>query len=178
VAWREELTEQKDGTKKPTKVPYSPSGGKARIPTDPSTYGARKEAESRWRKLQNGDGSTKGGVGIVLGDLDAHHTLMGIDLDDCITKKGNVLAWADEIVDRFNTYVEVSPSSRGVKLFFLVSAKDKDTVDELLGGKTRRKFSPTKDDHREIAIDRARYYAVTDDHLERTPKTFRVIDLD
>ncbi len=173
VAWREETRKRKEGRK--AKVPYSPHTGRgARVPSDPSTWGTRKQAYRRWRKL-NGDGQ-KGGVGIVLGELDEGHVLMGLDLDRCFNKKGVLLSWADEIVDRFNTYTEVSPSNRGVKLFFLARGEDTDEIDRLLGGTARKTFSAGK--HREVAIDRGRYYAVTDDQLEDTPDTMRVVDVE
>ena len=134
VAWREEL---KPGTEKPTKIPYCPrTGSKART-DDPSTFGDRKQAERRWRKLDDG---SRGGVGIVLGNL-AGDVLMGIDLDSCIDEKGFISDWATEVVERFDTYAEVSPSGRGVKLFFLVAAEDTVTIDTLLGGKTRKFFA-------------------------------------
>ncbi|MGI8851890.1 MAG: AAA family ATPase [Methyloceanibacter sp.] len=181
VAWRGEIIQRKDGTETPTKIPYDPHNGhRARVPTDPSTWGSRRQAQGRWKKL-NGNGQV-GGVGIVLGDLDANHVLMGIDLDSCITKKGFVRSWANEVIDRFNTYTEISPSGGGVKLFFLLAAKDKDAIDALLGfnadgkPKTRKSFSAGK--HREIAIDRARFYAVTDNGLDDTPETLRRVPVD
>jgi len=63
VAWRQETVKGK-----PTKVPYSPSGVKARIPSDPSTWGTRKEVERRWNKLKRA--GRPGGIGLVLGDFE------------------------------------------------------------------------------------------------------------
>ena len=48
--------------------------------------------------------------------------------------------WAWEVIARFNTYCEFSPSGLGVKLFFLVAANDFDAVKQLLQGKTRNAF--------------------------------------
>lgn len=44
-----------------------------------------------------------------------------IDLDKCIDDDGKVRQWAKDIVARFNTYTEISPSRRGLKL--LIRAK-------------------------------------------------------
>src|SRR5262245_50329996 len=93
VAWRL-WWEKKEGP--PTKVPYNPqTGARAKVPTDPSTYGTRKQAEARARKLIielrhehrtfEGDGA---GIGIVLGlgptgKYYDGFPLVGIDLDHC-----------------------------------------------------------------------------------------------
>jgi AAA domain len=167
VAWREEIRERQDGSKYPAKMPYDPnSNGQARIPSDPATYGTRAEAQRRWRELDDG---SCGGVGIVLGDLGTGYHLLGVDLDRCVHSQPDerdirLTKSANEIVDRFATYAEISPSGKGVKLFFLVKDHDIVEVDELLQGKTRKTFAATE--HREIAVDRARFYAVTDDRLE------------
>jgi len=114
VAWREEQRQNIDGTTFKTKIPFDPSTGqRAKIPTDPSTYGTREQAEARCRRLDDG---SPGGVGIVLGPIDGI-TLMGIDLDGCIEGE-EIAPWAEEVLDRFDTYAEVSPSRTGIKLFF------------------------------------------------------------
>ena len=173
VAWREEEVRRQDGSKLKSKLPYNPhSGRKARIPSDPTTWGSRAQAEQRWAKLDDG---RRGGIGIVLGDLDPDHLLIGIDLDRCIVK-GTIRGWAEEVIERFNTYTEISPSGRGVKLFFLVAANDGERIKDLLGGKTRKAF--VAGSHREMAIDRARFYAVTGDQLDDTPETFRTVEID
>src|SRR5262245_6239065 len=87
VAWREEERTRQDGSKFKTKIPYDPNSLRhARIPTDPSTYGSRDQAERRWNRLDDG---RPGGVGIVLGELDSETALMGIDLDTCIDLERN-----------------------------------------------------------------------------------------
>jgi hypothetical protein len=119
----------------------------------------------------------------VLGDLDDGALLMGIDLDDCF-KPGTegIKPWAVEVIERFKTYAEVSPSGRGVKLFFRVAQRDAAAAKQLFGfnGKGQRKmrepFAAGK--HREIAIDRARFYAVTDQRLPDVPKTLEVVSVE
>jgi putative DNA primase/helicase len=174
VAWREEMRPTKDGAEKPTKIPYDPNcNQQARIPTDPSTWGTRKQAEQRWRKLDDG---RPGGVGIVLGELDDGTLLMGIDLDSCIETETNTLTpLAEEVLDRFDTYAEVSPSRSGVKLCFQIAPEDVEEVGQLLSGKTRKTFSAGV--HREMAIDRARFYAVTDECLDGVPPTLRTVEV-
>jgi hypothetical protein len=114
----------------------------------------------------------------VLGDLGGHgYYLIGIDLDGCVDSDGEIDDLPCKIIERFNTYAERSPSKRGVKLFFLVAASDMDATQQLLGfdrgdPKTRKVFAAGT--HQEIAIDRARFYTVTDDLLEQVPDTLRV----
>src|SRR5215813_13572097 len=175
VAWREET---RGG--KPTKIPYDAyTNRQARIPTHPETWGTRAQAERRWCCWWSV--AATGGVGIVLGDLGNGTHLLGLDLDGCIevTADNKVIIHdpiAEEIIDdHFKTYTEISPSGKGVKLFFLVADTDMPEVQARIGynadgsPKTRRSF--TAGTHREIAIDCARYYTVTREHLEGTPAT-------
>lgn len=54
----------------------------------------------------------KGGLGFVFTEND---DLCGIDLDDCI-HGGMVDLWAEEIIDKINSYAEISPSGTGVHI--------------------------------------------------------------
>jgi NrS-1 polymerase HBD domain len=54
------------------------------------------------------------GIGFV---FTADDNCFGIDLDDCLTDEGELVPEAAEIVDSFNSYTEISPSGRGVKIF-------------------------------------------------------------
>ncbi len=173
VTWRVETRVNADGTEVKTKVPYDPQrGSKAEIPSNPSTWGTRERAERRWSKMDNG--SCPGGVGIVLGDLGTGYHLLGIDLDQCLRQESDggvdVDLLPNEIIKRFQTYTEISPSGTGAKLFFLITDADIEAVHQLLGfdgegkAKTRKQFAVSK--HHEIALDRARYYAVTGKWLE------------
>jgi hypothetical protein len=90
-----------------TKVPKQVTGRNASS-IDPQTWSPYEEVAAAF------DPNCRDGVAIVLGDR-----LWGIDLDDCRkVDSGEVEPWAQEIVDRFQTYAEVSPSGTGLKLFF------------------------------------------------------------
>lgn len=176
VAWREETTVKGEIKK----MPKNPSSdGNAQVPTNPRTYGTRAKAEWRWERLKKKADTDKGGIGIVLGELHNGQHLVGIDLDSCM--RGST--WADEVLDRFKTYTEISPSGNGLKLFFLMNAGDKVRLLELLGRNekgeqlTEKRFSPGK--HREAAIDTARFYAVTDQYFadSKTSRSLRLVPL-
>jgi len=173
VAWQEEVRNGDPGVK----VPKDPAtGGNAKIPTDPSTYGTRAAAEHRFKQIEAS--GSKGGVGIVLGKLRDGCCLTGIDLDNCRTE-GAISNLAREVIDRFDTYAEVSPSNLGAKLFFLMIEADAAKLLTFLGTdedgkqKTRKTFAVGK--HREVAIDTARFYAVTGQRLDGTPEHFRLV---
>jgi AAA domain len=176
VTWRQEERQNKEGKTIKVKLPYNPNTGRsAKIPTDPSTYGTREEAERRWSRL---DDDSPGGVGIVLGAIGGI-TLMGIDLDGCIDPKSKEIApWADEVLDRFNTYSEISPSGTGIKSFFLVADAQCCALFADKTGKERTRVTFSAGEHREIAIDRARYYAVTGWQVEGVPTTLRRVTVD
>ena len=55
------------------------------------------------------------GLGFVFSNED---DLAGIDLDDSLDEQGDVKPWARGIVERFaDTYIEVSPSGKGLKIW-------------------------------------------------------------
>jgi hypothetical protein len=67
--------------------------------------------------------------------------LGGIDLDTCRDPKtGEIAPWAQEIIDRFQTYTEISPSQTGVKLFFTYRIVDQGEINRLFDGKHGRSF--------------------------------------
>ncbi|MDP9381993.1 MAG: hypothetical protein M3Q29_17975 [Chloroflexota bacterium] len=105
VCWR--LVPDTKG-EKPRKVPYKPAGlGKASV-TDTSTWGTFEQATQAANRHQHN------GCGFVFSKDDDY---AGIDLDNCRDpKSGELETWAAEYVEAFNTYTEISPSGRGVKL--------------------------------------------------------------
>lgn len=132
------------GDHKPRKVPYSaPTGGRAST-TDPSAWTTFSRAVTVAR-----GGRGFEGVGFVFAMGDPY---CGVDLDDCIDEQGNLSADAQWIVDTLNTYTEVSPSGRGVKLFL------------------RAKLPPSGRRKGKVEMyDTGRYFTVTGRHLAGTP---------
>jgi putative DNA primase/helicase len=79
--------------------------------------------------------------------------IVGVDLDDCRNPTtGELSSWAQDIVDRLDSYDEVSPSGRGVHVI---------VEGELPPGRNRRGDVEM--------YDEARFFTVTTDHIEGTP---------
>ncbi len=54
------------------------------------------------------------GIGFVFSKDDP---FTGIDLDHCIAQDGTKETWAQEIIESLNTYTEISPSEKGIRMF-------------------------------------------------------------
>jgi hypothetical protein len=177
VVWRNEP--RQDDPSKFTKVPYQPSGRKASS-TEPETWVMRTRAEGAVKTVINGhDG---GGIGIVFGALGDDTMLAGIDLDSCRREDGSFEPWATEIIERFATYAEISPSGKGAKLFFYVLVATYDAIkDQLTGEKTGRQFKKAGGGDHPPGFEvyfLGRYFAVTEQHLEGTPNEIENIEAD
>ena len=112
VLWRLERPTNKPSqishANKPTKVPYSVKGYRASS-NKPYTWASFDQVA---RVLQQG---RYHGVGFCLAPNDG---LVGIDLDDCLDEQARPTEAAREIIKRFrHTYVEQSPSRRGLRIF-------------------------------------------------------------
>jgi hypothetical protein len=105
LLWRRETVAGRE-----TKVPYSARGHRASS-TNPKDWAAFSNVVDVWRRHL--DEYT--GVGFVFSAADP---FVGIDLDDCLDTSGNPKAWAQGVIERFSdTYIEVSPSGLGLKIW-------------------------------------------------------------
>src|SRR5688572_11547247 len=102
------------GTPKPRKLPLAPRTGEVADAHDPIVWTDFATACRRAGEIQG-----CAGLGYVFVEGDG---LVGIDLDDCVDEQGRPTPEAMDIVRRFGTYAEISPSGTGVKLF-LIAAK-------------------------------------------------------
>jgi hypothetical protein len=121
VGWRIEI---RNG--RPVKIPYNPGNGRRAEADNPGTWRHRASAES-WSSNSDGDG-----VGLMLAGVGDFH-LGGIDLDTCRDKSGVIADWAREIIDRFASYTEISPSGAGLKIFFAIAKNDYDRTGAIFG---------------------------------------------
>jgi hypothetical protein len=94
------------------------------------TWGTRAASEARAAKILNGQGD---GIGINLGDIGGDNHLAGGDLDTCLSDDGALAPWAEAILAAVPSYAEISPSGRGLKLFFCVASEDVRPFLELAG---------------------------------------------
>ncbi|MDO5633085.1 MAG: phage/plasmid primase, P4 family [Paracoccus sp. (in: a-proteobacteria)] len=167
VAWRED---HRNG--KPTKVPYVTPQRMAKA-NDPATWLARPQAEAVARDLLSA--GQKGGVGLMLGG-DGAERLGGVDLDSCVDLlTGQLEPWAAEVVERFASYAEISPSGSGVKVFFSYAAADLDALRAIMG--TQHGKSWSRGNHTEIALHLGnRYFTVTGQNLGSAPASIQPVD--
>jgi primase-polymerase (primpol)-like protein len=139
VCWREE---DRDG--KPTKIPVTPGTGAFASSTDSETW-ASFETALEYTETEQADG-----VGFVFTDDDP---IVGVDLDDCRDlETGDGDDAALDIIERLDSYTEVSPSGTGYHVLIR---------GELPEGRNRRGSIEL--------YDTARFFTVTGDHVERTP---------
>jgi hypothetical protein len=105
VLFRVEIRKDKEGKDEETKPPYKPNGKHA-ASTDPSTWStfdAVKKALDRFD-----------GIGFVLTKDDSY---VGIDFDDCRDPaSGLINPDIESAIKTFQTYTEISPSGRGLRL--------------------------------------------------------------
>jgi primase-polymerase (primpol)-like protein len=126
-----------------TKVPISPWSGKAAACDKPQTWGTYRHVLYALRRFPCD------GIGFVFTDVDP---FCGIDLDNCRTVNGAIALDALDMIRRFGSYTELSPSATGAHI--LIKAK--------LSGKGRRTGK--------IEIyDSGRYFTVTGKHVSGTP---------
>jgi putative DNA primase/helicase len=105
VLWRWQWTEAR---KKWTKPPLQFSGKPASA-TDPSTWVTFVEAHAAYQR------GGFDGIGLVVTKKDG---LAGIDLDGCRDPNTGVIdPWALEVVTRFQSYAELSPSGTGIRIW-------------------------------------------------------------
>ena len=104
---------QLPGRTKPTNVPFQP-GGRQASSTDPRTWSPYEACAAR---LKAGDF----GLGVMLrvGDDPDRPGVGGVDLDQSRDPvSGTIEPWAIEVVDRFKSYTEISPSGTGLRIWF------------------------------------------------------------
>jgi len=139
VCWREDERDSK-----PTKIPVTPGAGGFASSTESETW-ASFETALDYTGTAHADG-----VGFVFTDDDP---IVGVDLDDCRDPEtGDVDDAAVDIIERIDSYTEVSPSGTGYHVLIR---------GELPEGRNRRGSVEL--------YDTARFFTVTGDHVERTP---------
>jgi len=146
VVWAEV---RRRGEKKPTKPPFAIHGGYADT-TNPDTWaklGQVCEAIAHGTTCKNPKG-----VGFVFSERTPY---AGIDLDNCRDPAtGKIQDWALRIIERLNSYTEVSPSKRGLHVLVRI----------------KHKFAGRKRGNLEV-YSRDRYFTVTGWHYGAMPES-------
>lgn len=105
---------ERDG--KQTKIPVDPNSGRYASATDPKTWGSFETAH------EHAVTESHLGLGFVFTDDDP---FVGVDLDDCRdVETGTGDLWAVSIVNRLDSYTEVSPSGTGYHVIIEGSLPD------------------------------------------------------
>jgi putative DNA primase/helicase len=137
--------EKRDGNF--TKIPYQIDN----VPASSTNTGTWNDFESVVKAYQL---NRFDGIGFVVTPTDAY---CGIDLDHCRNPEtGEIEPDKLAIVNKFNSHAEITPSNLGVRVW--IKAK--------LPGEKKRNDKI----HIEI-YDSARFFTVTGNHLEGTPRT-------
>ncbi len=144
ILWRKEMREGKA-----TKVPVSPQGTPISV-TDPKHW-------SDFPTMDNAfDPKRFSGIGFVLTKEDG---ITCLDLDGCIDENGNIVPEAMHIVERINSWSEISQSGRGIHIFIRAT-------------KLTNKAKATPREFKALEIyDDKRFIAITANHLQGTPTT-------
>lgn len=138
VLWR---YEQRDGTDKPTKSPYSPRFKTLASVATPASWGTYDEAVAAYA-----EGGFEG-IGFVFSEADP---FAGIDLDDCAA---NWETRHKTIFDKFDSYSERSPSGNGLHIIVKASVPKGRRREQVELYSAGRYFTMTGDTYRDAPIN-------------------------
>ena len=170
-------TVEGNATAPPKKMPVDPATGRWAMTDAPRTWGTRARAETAARR------HGLAGIGIILGDIGGGFALVGIDLDTCRDPADGIFTpWALEVIERFDSYTEISPSGTGAKVFFRLRTADLTALvaevrapgDENCG----KKWAGGGGDHPpaiELYLGK-RYFTVTGQRPGSAPAELRTVD--
>src|SRR5262249_10821227 len=145
VEWR--LANKQEKKKKYDKLPYCVHTGKLASSTDPDTWASFEAA----REVYESGRGRWDGIGFMMDDTKPREDgliLIGIDLDHCVNPEtGEIAPWAQDIIVRFASYAELSPSGTGIRIFIWAR--------RMPGGRGGRRAGPVE------VYQRERYLTVT-----------------
>jgi primase-polymerase (primpol)-like protein len=131
---------------KTDKIPIDHRTGRAHDAHDPAIWMSFDEA------MEAAPGHD--GIGFVFAESDP---FAGIDLDKCIGPDGTLEPWAEQVIDCFGSYAELSPSGTGVHVLIL---------GHLPPGFGHKVNGQGPDGRGKIEVyDRKRFFTVTGDRL-------------
>jgi P4 family phage/plasmid primase-like protien len=135
-----------------SKMPVDPESGDLAKSDDPDTW-----TDFATAKHYHSESSDIQGVGFV---FDPEGLVAGVDLDDCRDPDtGEIDEWARDVVDTLDSFTEVSPSETGLHIYVVGFLPDGGSRSDVGGGEIEMYDGKS-----------ARYFTVTGDHFEGTPK--------
>ncbi|GBQ24325.1 hypothetical protein AA0472_1386 [Acetobacter estunensis NRIC 0472] len=157
-----------------SKVPLSIRPNEKGDGFNPKKWGTHEQLAFRMHR----DRALHEGIGLGALQDNSGLYLCGIDLDSCYEELFDdaLKPWADDILKRFDTYAEVSPSGKGVKAFFLTDGETYARLTDAMGDRKRVAWS--RGEHCEIGLDRERFYTVTRNRVSSCPETLRLVPFD
>ena len=96
-----------EGQEKPTKILFSPKSGKTASSINSETWSSFETCIKELDKKNGG----YAGVGFVF-----TQNIVAIDLDNCFKNNGTLKDWAQAAITRFPSYIEKSPSKKGLHI--------------------------------------------------------------
>lgn len=146
------------------KVPHAPAGYKMAwsIPANWITFEQARNAYIAGLELPEGHKNRFDGIGFFISrEKDAKLDIYGIDLDHCRNKEtGEIDQWAKDVLNKLNSYSEISPSGEGIHIF----------VRGMLPEGTKNTNDRMKDKNRiEVFVDK-HHITVTGNRLREYPE--------
>ena len=138
---------------KPTKVPYQTSGAESDS-TDPNKWAPYADVVAAYQK------GGYDGIGYVFDALDPY---AGIDLDDCLNADGSIKPKAQAICESVDSYSEISPSGKGIKIF--LKAKNPINIQKK-DGKFQQGFAHKKPEFEIEIYYGNRFFTLTGNRLD------------
>jgi len=136
------------------KVPVNPDSGRIDSATDPEVWSSFGGVQEAYRS----DHIQSDGIGFAFSETDM---VVGVDLDDCRNSEtGEPTAEARELIERLDSWTEVSPSGTGYHVF-VVGA---------IGADGNRGDMHSEGSHLEM-YDQKRFFTVTGNHVSESPHT-------
>ena len=142
ICWRLEPDPKSD---KPRKVPYDPKTGRKASSTNPESWATLAEAQAAREKF------LFTGIGFVFTD---DCGIVGVDIDHCRNEDGSFTDVAKAILEKTQSYTEISPSGSGLHIFLRGVMPGKGNKNSMSGVEM---------------YAAARYFTMTGNRLEGTP---------
>lgn len=132
---------------------------------DQPEYGLSTADVTKWGTFDealltfNRSGGMLSGVGLVMTDIQDR---TGIDIDNCLDAQGNAAPWAVEVVRALDSYCEISPSGKGLRVFVACQLEGGDWNNHDVGIEVYGGSAP-------------RFLTVTGRHFKGTPTDIRPV---